>query len=311
MYHFQVRSIDANGNSVMDNNNGQSYTFTTSAGSSIGGVSVKSIQQNAATIVWSTNVSSDSHVLYATSTGALSTNGWIDQSNSSITASTTPGYFTHTVTLSGLASSTTYYFYVKSTDNYNNVLVDNNQGAYYNFVTGHPPVITNVHVSTVQPNWASIDWTTDQSATSSIQYDLFNNVGTSTPTYSQSISSDALTISHRLTLTGLTASTTYVYRVLVTDTSGDTVVDDNGGNGYTFTTTPGAVISGVNVQSIQDTGATVTWTTSVMSDSHVLYAASLPDLMSGVNVFDQGNINAVASTTPSGNASSTPDTSAS
>lgn len=83
-------------------------------------VLVKKITSSSATIVWTTDESSDSLVRYSNGTAA----GY-NSSNATF----------HSVTLTGLASSTTYSFQVESTDSSNNRATDNNGGAYYSFTT--------------------------------------------------------------------------------------------------------------------------------------------------------------------------------
>ncbi len=83
-------------------------------------VLVKKITNSSATIVWTTDESSDSLVRYSNGTAA----GY-NSSNATF----------HSVTLTGLASSTTYSFQVESTDSSNNRATDNNGGAYYSFTT--------------------------------------------------------------------------------------------------------------------------------------------------------------------------------
>jgi len=89
-----------------------------------------------------------------------------------------------------------------------------------------PPVITNVAVSGITSTGAVIAWTTNEPATSQVEY------GTSTA-YGQTSPTDAtLVISHSVTLTGLNAGTLYHFRVHSVDASNNAAASGDG----TFTT---------------------------------------------------------------------------
>ena len=89
----------------------------------ISNIQISSITQNSATIIWTTNELSNSVVRYGTSTPPTTT-----VSNANLVTS-------HSITLTGLSSGTTYFFEVQSTDSVGNTAVDNNGGLYYNFIT--------------------------------------------------------------------------------------------------------------------------------------------------------------------------------
>jgi len=75
------------------------------------------------------------------------------------------------------------------------------------------PVITNITVSGVTTNSATITWTTDQSTDSYVAY------GT-TITYGNWVTDSPLTTSHTITLTNLSPGTVYHYRVTSTNAYG-------------------------------------------------------------------------------------------
>ncbi len=84
-----------------------------------------------------------------------------------------------------------------------------------------PPVISNVQSSNVTTSQATITWTTNEPATSQVEYGLDTN-------YGNSISDPALVTSHTLTPTGLEAGTLYHYRVISADASGNqSISQDN------------------------------------------------------------------------------------
>ena len=75
------------------------------------------------------------------------------------------------------------------------------------------PIITNVTVANITDNSATINWKTDEIADSLVKY------GAESGIYTMQKYDSALIISHRITLTGLSAGTTYYYIVNSTDSS--------------------------------------------------------------------------------------------
>ena len=72
---------------------------------------------------------------------------------------------------------------------------------------GTPPAISNIAVTSIYSTLATITWTTDEKATSQVEYGL-------TPSYgSQTAVNTAKLTSHSFSLSGLTPSTLYHYRV--------------------------------------------------------------------------------------------------
>ena len=138
--------------------------------------------------------------------------------------------------LTGLASSTTYYF---------RAFAGNSEGVAYGasstFVTyGDLPTISGVG-SVPSFMGATISWTTDIPSDSQVEYGLTDTYGSST------IIDASQVINHSMQLTGLNASTTYHYRVISNGaTSSDaTFMTTNTENAITqsmFYTEPGVHI---------------------------------------------------------------------
>lgn len=82
------------------------------------------------------------------------------------------------------------------------------------------PVISNLSASNVSSTTATIAWTTNEPATSAVWYSTSTPVTIGSPT--PSVSSSTLVSNHSLSLTSLTASTTYYYVAQSADTSGNT-----------------------------------------------------------------------------------------
>ncbi len=79
-----------------------------------------------------------------------------------------------------------------------------------------PPQISGIVARTTGVGTATIAWTTDEFATSTVLY------GTQPGVYPRTVSDPLYTKQHEITLTGLTPGTTYYYQVRSTDRSGNT-----------------------------------------------------------------------------------------
>jgi Purple acid Phosphatase, N-terminal domain len=179
------------------------------AGPVVTGVSSINITNSGATVVWSTNVAANSQVEYGTSAvyGSMTT---LDSTQ--VTS--------HSVVLSGLSAGTTYHFRVHSGSSASGDFTFTTSG------TGAAPAISAVSATGVVSNAATITWSTDIAANSQVEY------GTTTAYGTSSTLDGALVTSHSEPLTGLSASTTYHFRVH----SGTAVSADN-----TFTTPSGTI----------------------------------------------------------------------
>jgi len=129
-----------------------------------------------------------------------------------------------------------------------------------------PLTITDVSSENVTQTTATITWTTDIAANSTVNY------GNESPPVLTAGNSDFVT-DHVINLTDLSPATLYYYEVISTNEAGnETQLDNNGGLYYTFTTKMLApTISGVSASNITDTKATITWTTDQPTDSMVSY----------------------------------------
>ncbi|MEN9649403.1 MAG: hypothetical protein RL094_370 [Candidatus Parcubacteria bacterium] len=204
-----------------------------------------------ASISWTTNETSTSQVEYGLT--------------SSYTASSTLDatlVTNHTVALSGLSQVTTYHYRVISVD----ALGNRTNGSDQTFATVDTtaPTISNLTSTSVSTSSATITWDTDELATRQVEYGL-------TSAYSASTSlSVASSTSHSVALTGLTPSTTYHYRVVNYDLSGNRVNSSD----QTFTTQDTFSISGLTATVDSSTGATITWTTPQAGSSYIRYGLS-------------------------------------
>ncbi len=135
-------------------------------------------------------------------------------------------------TVHDLTDGVTYFFVVTAYD------TEALESGYSNEVntTSTPdttaPIISNVQVTSTADTIAVIEWTTDEPSDSLVQY------GTSSSTwgsYPSSKNDVGMVTSHSVTISGLTADTTYYFRVGSTDASGN---GPDPSEEYSFTTDP-------------------------------------------------------------------------
>ncbi len=129
------------------------------------------------------------------------------------------------------------------------------------------PVITTGPSASAKDCSAEISWTTDEGATSFVEYGLTDSYGTT-------VSVTGYTQNHLVTLSGLTPSMEYHFRVYSTDTSsnGPTYSSDD-----TFTTTAATapvITSGPAVVSVSGTTAKIEWQTDELASSEVEYGVT-------------------------------------
>jgi hypothetical protein len=234
------------------------------------------------TVIWDTDILSDSTVDYGLIAGSYGSSA----SNAAL-ADNASGIGRHSVTITGLTPSTIYHYRVRSTDIENNTATDDHGGASYSFTTAAdttPPAISAVAVTLVNDSSAAISWTTDEPADARVGYstDL---------SYSGGATAAGYVTSHLITLNGLTAETLYHFRVISADAYGNSATNDNGGNGYSFTTSaeagriirshaPATDITAPNilnlhVGSIGRNSAIVEWNTDEAADGVVKYGKTI------------------------------------
>lgn len=162
-----------------------------------------------AVITWTTNVVTDGAV---TVNDTTVTEEYIGES--------------HSVTLTDLQSGTDYDCEITSKDVVIPENVATSDACSFTTQDEAGPIISSVAVEKIFADTATITWVTDEAATSQVDYGL-------TDSYGSSVASDELTTSHSVTLTDLSAETTYHFRVVSTDAIGNASnsADD------TFTTT--------------------------------------------------------------------------
>lgn len=247
VYYYYVKS-----GAAQDDNSGDFYNFKTSSDSAapiISGVSAVT-KRTSAIVNWETDEDASSKVVYGTSTGIyeyLATD-----------ASTTKQ---HSISLSSLTASTTYYYKVVSTDDNDNTATSTSE---YSFTT-EGINISNIEVGDITETGVTITWDTSEDSSSQVEYSTNSNLSGSS---FESAGGD--TQNHSVSLTGLTRSVVYYYRV-ISELDGFTARSPI----YYFSsgdiTAPN--ISSVSAIDININSAVVTWTTNEPADSYVEWGA--------------------------------------
>ena len=218
-----------------------------------------------ASISWTTNESADSKLEYGTS--------------DSLGTETTDTTMTlrHSITLTGLTSNTTYKYRITSKDPSNNDAVSD-IGTFTTLAEGSvldttAPSITATTTSDISATLATVNWTTNEDAVGYVDY------GTTT-TYNRGANpgTSIYQRSQSAVLTGLTAGTTYHYRVVAIDASGnmtkgeDKTLETSTSTDTTDTTAP--TISNIGSASVTGSGVTISWTTNEESTASLDYGES-------------------------------------
>ena len=274
-YFYKVTLEDLDGNTsafstvVSDVPNGEGGANMTPAIISNVTVPNLSINSNSATITWDTDTQANSTVGFSTTPGDFLS----EVGNATLV---TTG---HSVTVSGLQQNQTYYFRVKSAGVHNGASVDDNFSVTgnhegYSFTTTSAdvtaPVISSI-LAVPSTTSASISWSTNEAATSFLEYSTTDgfSIGTSYGSYD-------LALSHSVTLPSLLNSNTpYYYKIHSTDGAGNEAVSEQQSfqtNASADATAP--VISAVSVFSKTHNTATIAWTTNETATSFVEYGTT-------------------------------------
>lgn len=197
----------------------------------VSGPTASNITQTGATITWS---------LSANATGVVDY-GLTSAYGQSTTPETSFNYSTHSQTLSNLTPNTLYHYRVRSTSQAGSSVTSPDASfTTTGSITPPPPpplgdttapVLSGITTAGITTNSVTITWTTDEAATSQVEY------GITLPGTLSSVDT-VLKTTHSTTLSGLSPNTTYSYRVISRDAASNTATSLN----RTFTTQPASVI---------------------------------------------------------------------
>lgn len=190
-YHYKLSGTNASANTIVSTD----LTFTTTA--DISNISVIVVTTDRFRVNWTSSATVTPSVRYGltssygntfTKTGATGTS--------------------HSCNITNLTAGTTYHYQVGSLDN--NIWSSDQTIT----LTALTEAISNIVVTSNSPTSVTITWTTNASSNSNITYGLGLSMS-STP-----ITDETLVTNHSLTLTGLTASKTYYYKLKSTTSAG-------------------------------------------------------------------------------------------
>lgn len=274
-YYYKIITLDSNGSrseyssSISDAADGQGGTDITSP--NISSVSVATTSTSYAQITWTTDEVSNSYVGYATATSSLPSSPIQETGVVSMVTS-------HSVYLTGLSASTTYYFYAKSLDPSNNSRTSDNSGAYYSFSTRPGAIISGIGAENISTQSANIVWYTDTASDSHVVYSTSTSFTNSTTAgTNDTASGSGSNYYHSVALSGLTGNTTYYYYVQSRDSSNNLAQDTKSGNYYSFQTITDATaptISNVSASVTDNHSATVSWNTNEPATSRASYGTT-------------------------------------
>jgi len=262
IYHFRVYSKDRAGSPTAYTGD---YMFITSAAPDttppgISNIQVSGVTDRLAVIGWTTSEPANSTVDYGTE-ASVGTKLADDQHF----------ILRHVMTLTGLSPSTTYYFQVSSTDPSGNGPSTSKQHTFKTLESPDtaPPIISNVKVNGITDRLAIVNWETDEPADGIIDFGA-------TTAYGRTASHAELLMHHELTLSGLSAGTTYHFKIECRDATGNGPAV-SGDFSFTTTITPDITppsIFNLGVEGITGTSAVVLWETDEMAGGLVEYGTS-------------------------------------
>ncbi|MHB8362013.1 MAG: DUF2341 domain-containing protein [Patescibacteria group bacterium] len=217
-----------------------------------GGPNISNLTDQSATISWSTNRNGDSKIQY----GLSPTNFY--QTEPSVPTQATY----HSVTLTSLSPGTTYYYKALWTD------TDGNTGTSYesSFTTNPPPEVSNVHATNVSLYSGYVTFSISNAVQATIEYGP-------TPSYggTVSIATSPATSTYSVPLTNLSSGTSYNYRIVMQDSSGNIFYSDNYAD---LVTLPAPKITNVRLAQVRDTvipTVMVTWDSNTPISSIITY----------------------------------------
>jgi hypothetical protein len=267
-------------------------------------IQVNSITSSGAIIAWTTD---------KPSFGDLQ---WGRTTDYEFTAQAGEPALQQSVNLTGLKPNTIYHYSVLLKDQRGAQVVSQDQTfRTLEPIYIRPLVISHISIAKITGAAATIIWTTDEPATGRVEYGKTVLYG-STPSVNGSYS-----YNHSLDLEPLSPGTTYHYRVLSQDRSGNEAASAD----QVFTTSDprdvtAPVISDITITNVTHASATISWITSEFARSHVEYDTDLsyrnttaPGNGTVHNVtLDNLDISAtyhfrIKSTDPAGNVSTSPD----
>ncbi|MEI8361274.1 MAG: fibronectin type III domain-containing protein [bacterium] len=219
-YYYRISVVDTLGNvsylsaimngkanGTQDAGEGGGGVGTLGVAPIIASVATTSVFTTQATISWNTNELADSVVYYQTATGSDFSTA-LNSGVATLRQDGTSLYGAHSVNITNLEPSTTYYFYVESTNAKSVTASSTSLPDGYSFTTAAGPKISGVSATNVANTGATIEWNTDQVASTYVVYSTSSDMTNAT----EIGTADAVS-RHGYNLTGLTPGTRYYFYV--------------------------------------------------------------------------------------------------
>ncbi len=205
-----------------------------------------------AVFTWSTDRPSSSTVAYSKDDSYSESRGQLDNVTS------------HKVIVTGLEPGTNYNFKIQSLDENREYTPESAFSLPYSLKTDVSPGVAEVTISDINLTSAIVSWKTTTVATSTLYYGPTN-------TYGQELSdnSGSGVTTHTVKLSGLSDSSTYHFKIIGTDTDGNSLISDD----YNFNTLMMPRILNVNFEQQHNTATStlkVSWESNVPTTSTVL-----------------------------------------
>lgn len=209
-----------------------------------------------ADITWATERAATSFVYYGTTPANLT------QSKGTLDTVTE-----HSLQITGLMPSTTYYYRVQSFDAERTYTLEDATSQVYTFKTSASARINDVNASDITYNSAVITWQTSVPTRTKVEYG---------PSLDYALASDGDTTdystNHIVKLSGLSGGALYHYRIVATTAQGSIIYSDD----YNFSTLARPSIQNIRFQPLDNevnAAVRVSWTTNVPTSSTVHYSA--------------------------------------
>ena len=192
-----------------------------------------------------------------------STNGTSFSSLANVSSATTY------VDSSNLSDQTTYYYRIKAVDNAGSTsAVSTTVSAKPTGKYLTPPTIISEVQTSIKSSEATIKWSTNRPSTSYVRY------GTSENDLRESKGTFETAVNHEVTINGLTGATRYYYQVQSADENRDYPLSQAYSSTYSLVTLASPAVSNVDVANITLDSADISWETTTVSSSQILYGGT-------------------------------------
>jgi chitodextrinase len=170
----------------------------------------------------------------------------------------------------GLAESTTYYYKIAAVDNSGNIGVLSDEKSATTLDSTAPSKVLGLNVTPVSSNQLDLTWTANTEPDLA-RYRIYRSTTSGfTVNFTSDIPIAQPTVNSYSDIDNLSASTTYYYRIVAVDTSGNIGEISDEGSATTIAnpgdTTPPSKVVGVNVTPINSGRIDLTWTLNTESD---------------------------------------------